>query len=457
MNSRSTFAASQLSEIVGPENVVEDPRQLASYAVDGKVPGAAAHPGTAQEIAELVRVAAAENLAIIPTGSKTKLGIGMPPARYDLAVDMTRLDRVISYDPGDLTLSVEPGISLLRLAEILAGRDQFLPLEMPFFERATVGGTLASGVDSPLRQAYGTPCDFVLGMEFVTGEGALAKSGGRVVKNVTGYDLHKLMLGAFGSLGIITRVNFKTFPLPRGAATFIASFLSIEAAAQFNLLARKSAVRWRSIEILSPAAISLLSAAFSSMLVRSASERSFFVVLRAAGNEAALLRAETELHLLTQKVREFSGNLLRMESAEEQRLCAAIREFPASINAAAAVATAKISCLPSDCAAVFRETEQLTKQNAVEAAHAFRGCGVCYCILVTKREASADLVACCKQLLAGAAKSNRAAFIPWCPLELKNELNVWGNPREDFSLMQRVKHAFDPRNIFAPGRLAGGL
>src|SRR5690242_2151884 len=148
----------------------------------------------------------------------------MPPSRYDLAVDMNRLDHVISYDPGDLTLSVESGITVAKLAAALAEHNQFLPLEVPFYDRATIGGTLSSGVDSPLRQLYGTPRDFVLGMEFVTGEGALAKSGGRVVKNVTGYDLHKLMLGAIGSLGIITRINFKTFPLPSATATFIASF-----------------------------------------------------------------------------------------------------------------------------------------------------------------------------------------------------------------------------------------
>ena len=89
-----------------------------------------------------------------------------------------------------------------------------LPLAVPFMDRATVGGTIASGVDSPLRQLYGTARDYVLGMEFVTGDGAPAKSGGRVVKNVTGYDLHKLMIGALGTLGVITKINFRTFPLP---------------------------------------------------------------------------------------------------------------------------------------------------------------------------------------------------------------------------------------------------
>ncbi len=125
---------------------------------------------------------------------------------------MTRLNKVIAYDPGDLTLSVEAGVPLAKLAQVLAEHRQFLPLAVPFVNRTTIGGLIASGVDSPLRQFYGTARDFLLGMEFVTGEGVAAKSGGRVVKNVTGYDIHKLMIGALGTLGVITRVNFKTFP-----------------------------------------------------------------------------------------------------------------------------------------------------------------------------------------------------------------------------------------------------
>src|SRR5487761_824303 len=174
MSSPAKAMPSRIGDIVGAANVTDDPRDLAQYDVDRVRPSAAARPGTAEEISELVKLAAAEKFAVIPTGARTKLGIGMPPARYDLAIDMTRLDRVISYDPGDLTLSVEAGIPLARLAATLALRKQFLPLAVPFYERATIGGTLASGVDSPLRQMYGTARDFVLGIEFVAGDDAPA-------------------------------------------------------------------------------------------------------------------------------------------------------------------------------------------------------------------------------------------------------------------------------------------
>src|SRR5579863_7418001 len=202
----------RLSEIVGNSNIVADPTQLSAYEIDGEIPSAAARPGSSREVAEVVKFAASEKLAIVPMGARTKLGMGMPPRHYDIALEMTRLDRVVAYDPGDLTLGVEPGIPLQRLQGVLAGHRQFLPLVVPFMDRGTVGGTIASGTDSSLRQPYGTARDYVLGMEFVTGDGELVKSGGNVVKNVSGFDIHKLMIGALGTLGVITRINFRTFP-----------------------------------------------------------------------------------------------------------------------------------------------------------------------------------------------------------------------------------------------------
>ena len=179
--------------------------------------------------------------------------MGMPPRQYDLALDMTRLDRIVAYDPGDLTLSVEPGIPLHRIENTLVEHRQFLPLAVPFMDRATAGGTIASGVDSPLRQIYGTARDYVLGMEFVTGEGALAKSGGRVVKNVTGYDLHKLMIGALGTLGVITKINLRTFPVPAATRGFMVAFDAAAGAIALRHAIARSPLRPLVVEIVSQA------------------------------------------------------------------------------------------------------------------------------------------------------------------------------------------------------------
>ncbi len=206
-----------------------------------------------------MKFAAAEKLAIVATGARTKLNIGLPPRQYDVALDMTRLDRIISYDPGDLTLSVEAGIPLRKLQSALSEHRQFLPLAVPFMNRATVGGTIASGIDSPLRQLYGTARDYVLGMEFVTGDGIPAKSGGRVVKNVTGYDIHKLMIGALGTLGVITKINFRTFPQPHSSRGFVALFSTSAQAVDMRHLIAQSPLRPLTIELFSPGVADLFS------------------------------------------------------------------------------------------------------------------------------------------------------------------------------------------------------
>jgi len=442
---------SRIGDIVGAANVTEDTAELAAYEVDGVRPSASIRPGTAEEVAELVKLAAAEKLAVIPMGARTKLGtIGMPPARYDLAIDLTRLDRVISYDPGDLTVSVEAGIALAKLAATLAEHKQFLPLEVSFFERATMGGTLASGVDSPLRQMYGTARDFVLGMEFVTGDGALAKSGGRVVKNVSGYDLHKLMLGAIGSLGIITRVNFKTFPLPAETRCWLAAFSRVEDAFAFAQDIRKSPLAPHTLDIFDSHA----SALFRGRAQLKKSDWS--VAVSATGNENVIERCERDLQAMARGASASAFDALDTAAASELRT--AIREFPTLITQHSANALIlKITPLPAQMAKVVPRLQSIAVNSALSFATLARGTGVVYFALLPAERKTPALVRCVEEILSVAPRDNCRATIPWCPLELKREINVWGVPGEDFPLMQRVKQAFDPHNIFAPGRFVGGL
>src|SRR5580693_299330 len=259
MSTAGATVWSRLADIAGPSNVISDPAKLATFAIDNKKPSASVSPQSAAEIAEIVKFAAKEKLTMAATGARTKLGIGLPPRQYDIALDMTRLDRLVSYDPGDLTLSVEAGIPLHKLGAILAEHHQFLPLAVPYYHRTTIGGAVASGVDGPLRQFYGTARDYLLGMEFGTGEGVAAKSGGRVVKSVTGYDIHKLMIGALGTLGVITRLNFKTFPMLTASRAFMATFQTVERACGMRNRVSQSHLTPVTMEIFSPGVAALFS------------------------------------------------------------------------------------------------------------------------------------------------------------------------------------------------------
>ncbi len=452
MSSPAKAMRSRIGEIVGAANFTDDPAQLARYAVDGVQPSAAVRPGAANEVAELVKLAVAEKLAVIPMGERTKLNIGMPPARYDLAIDMTRLDRVISYDPGDLTLSVEAGIPLAKLAATLAEHKQFLPLEVPFHERATIGGTLASGVDSPLRQMYGTARDFVLGMEFVTGDGALAKSGGRVVKNVSGYDLHKLMLGAIGSLGVMTRINFKTFPLPAELRGWLAGFTRAEDAFAFAQTIRKSPLAPRTLEIFDMPAAAILDAQIP------VGRTEWNVAISAAGNGRVLERIAGDLQNLSRNANAAAFHAL--DSSAVASLLTANREFPAlTANKFTDCVIAKITTLATQMAETVQLLKSIAAERGLPCAVLARGVGVIYfALLLTERDATTmeRVTQCAREIVSVAGKNNRGMILR-SPLELKREMSVWGAPREDFPLMQRVKQAFDPHGIFAPGRFVGGL
>src|SRR5579862_139976 len=255
--------AARVAEKFDAENVVTSAAELLAYEVDGMRPAAAVRAKSADEISELLKFAAAEKLAVISCAGRTKLGIGAPPSRYDIALDVSRMNRVLAYEPRDLTLGVEPGVRISDLWGVLMCEGQWLPVIDAFGERSTIGGVLAADSAGPLRHGFGGPRDFTLGMEFVTGYGAIAKSGGRVVKNVTGYDLHKLLIGSLGTLAVITRLNFRTFPLPPAQGTFIASFSDAETALGFCRTIAHSVLTPQIVEVADPGAAHLLLSAES--------------------------------------------------------------------------------------------------------------------------------------------------------------------------------------------------
>jgi glycolate dehydrogenase FAD-binding subunit len=208
-------------------------------AVAGVMPRFAASPATVAEASGLLRAAAAHDLAVVPRGGSSKLGWGAPPRRCDLVVDTTALDQVLEHAAGDLVVRVQAGVSLARLGAVLAGAGQQLALDPPpcpappspadgappspadgaaAWRGATVGGTLATGAAGPRRLRYGTPRDLLIGITVVRADGTVARSGGKVVKNVAGYDLGKLFTGSFGTLGLIVEAVFRLHPRPASAA-----------------------------------------------------------------------------------------------------------------------------------------------------------------------------------------------------------------------------------------------
>lgn len=460
---------SRLVEISGAPNVTSDPAELAAYGVDGKTPTAAVKPGTAEEVAEVVKFAAAEKLAVIACGARTKLGMGFPPRAYDVALDVTRMDRVVAFDPGDLTVSVEAGIRLHKLGATLTEHRQFLPLSVPYVRRATVGGTVASGVDMPQRQLYGIARDYLLGVEYVTGEGVLAKSGGRVVKNVSGYDLHKLMIGALGTLGIMTRLNFRTFTLPAATEAVVARFASAEAALKMRDRMAQSALAPQTLDILSPRVAELFLGeagarhgrenavgAFPADLL---STREWAVTTGFSGNEKVLVRYAGELTRMASE-----AGATGMKTLGGRELAGAFsykRELiPIALDSSPATTIVKMSVLPMRMKEAIESAARAAEANGLRWAAMARGVGVIYVVLLPREkneQTRASVAKATEQILTACGTLEGNATVPWCPAEWKGAVKVWGLDRAEFPMMAKLKNVFDAPGVLSPGRFMGGL
>src|SRR5256712_11472737 len=227
-------AQAGFAAVVGESRVISGAAECAAYAVDGKVPNWVVYPSSAEQVAGVLSHAAELGLAVVPSRNDTKIGIGNPPRRYDVALSLKEMNRVWHYEPDDLTITVEAGMKLGDLQHFLARRRLWLPLDPPGGPRASLGGILATNSAGALRLPYGSPRDLGPGMKIANTEGKLIKAGGRVVKNVAGYDLVKLLIGSYGTLGVIVEASLKLFPLPAERATFVASIRGLDSARELR-------------------------------------------------------------------------------------------------------------------------------------------------------------------------------------------------------------------------------
>ncbi|MDA0350778.1 MAG: FAD-binding oxidoreductase [Chloroflexi bacterium] len=189
------------------------------YALDGVTPALAVRPRSAAELAATLLAADQAGLAVSPQGGRTAITLGRPLARYDVALDTTALDRVVEYAPEDLTITVEAGMTLAALQATLAAEGQYLPIDPSPGDQLTIGGLLATARSGAWRGHLPAARDLVLGAKVALCDGALTSSGGRVVKNVSGFDMHRMHTGALGALGVIVQASFKLAPLPAETAT----------------------------------------------------------------------------------------------------------------------------------------------------------------------------------------------------------------------------------------------
>ena len=418
----------ELQRIVGESGILPD-AQIANYTIDGLTPKAVVLPASVWEIQDVLRFAAAQHLSVIPAGSGSKLQSGNPPEKVDIVLAMTRINEVVEYEPADLTVTVEAGIQLTALQEKLADNGQFLPLNPPYASRCTLGGIVAANASGSLRLRYGTARNLVLGLRVVHASGTVVKSGGKVVKNVAGYDVNKLYIGSFGTLGILTEMTLKLSPIPARQALLTAQFQDMQAAAKTGL----SIVGSQTLPD------------FVNLLVNS--EHAGPTLVTGFGGDAETVTWQLEQ---ARRIMELNGaiGVKEVEGESFQKLNDAIRAFAESENESRTVIV-QVNLKRTDIAEF---AENVLTNNAEMLA--LLGSGVLY-LKMEQVERLAETLATLRERVV-AAHGN--LIIESAPPELKQQLDVWGPvaPRAR-NLMQQLKARFDERNLLNPGRFVSGI
>jgi glycolate oxidase FAD binding subunit len=399
-------------------------------------------PRSVAEVGDLVRRAAAEGQAFYPLGGRTTLSLGLPPSRPGYGVDLRALADVVDYPARDMTITVQAGIPIAELQRLLAAENQRLPVDVPHAETATLGGALAVNASGPRRFGFGTFRDYVLGISTVNDEGHETKAGGRVVKNVAGYDLCKLHVGALGTLGIICQVTLKVRPLPEAKAVVT---LGCEAATLGPLLGALHQSRTRPVclDVLNrPAAEAVAGAAHIHL------PGSPWVV--AVGFEENDRAVEWQVRQVLQEVSSADVEVNTVAGAATDPLWQALAEFTDRPDATLSF---KANLLPQTVAAFCLRAAAFPEGMQLQA-HA--GSGIVRGHLaggLTLERVQAML----KELADAAAAARGNLVLPRCPPGWKRSLPVWGAPRGDLGLMRKVKEQLDPRGLFNPGRFVGGI
>lgn len=415
------------------------------YAIDGQSPALAVQPSSVEEVAEALRFAGERGLAVAPWGAGTLTDLGNTPRRLDLVLDCSRLAAIVDYAPEDLVVTVQAGISLALLNARLAEHGQLLALDPPLAERATVGGALSAGLWGPGRLRYGTARDLVIGLSVVLADGSLTHSGGRVVKNVAGYDMAKLYLGALGSLGVIVEASFKLQPLPAGRGALIAVFPSCEAAAAASLEVVNS--------IYGPTAVELIGPPGAARLVADSRAEprpgSWVMAVLLGGFAAEVERQTREIVRLAERMG--SPEVTALERRQRETLFRRLRDYGRSSDDPAAVIL-RGSVLSTEVVAAAERLAALS-EPAPEILIS-PGAGNVYAYW---REAPAELPALVARLRRELAVGEGSLVVERCPPELKREIEVWGIEGPDVELMADLKAAFDPTGILNPGRYVSRL
>lgn len=407
--------------------------KIKSASTPDHLPSCLVYPNTPAQLQSVIRTSYNQNWRLLSCGSGSKLGWGGLSNKLDLVVSTKHLNRIIDHAVGDLTVTVEAGVKFADLQEVLGKVGQFLPIEPAYPEEATLGGIVATADSGSLRHRYGGIRDMLLGFSFIRSDGQLAKAGGRVVKNVAGYDLMKLFTGSYGTLGIFTELTFRLYPIPPASATVVLIGKS-EVITTATQLLLASALTPTAVDLLSPQLVKQLGFGQGmGLMVR------FQSVAESVNEQSSrLLSIGQKLELQSTIYPEDNEQLWQLLS---QQIWTS-SEKPVII--------CKIGVLPTAATSILRQLDQLpTAQMGL--IHAGSGLGL------LQLDASTVTAQTIIELRQFCQAQNGFLTILSAPATMKKQLDIWGYNGNALELMRLLKQQFDPKNLLSPNRFVGGI
>jgi glycolate oxidase FAD binding subunit len=418
---------------------------IGAFAVDGRAPQCVAYPETIDGLSRCAMALYGAGLAVIPVGNGSHLHLGRPPHAYDVALSTRRLRRVVAHEAADLTVTVEAGCTLAELNDVLGSVRQVLPLDPPHPERRTVGAIIATDAWGPWRLAHGKVRDLLIGVTVVLAAGTVVRGGGRVVKNVAGYDLMKLFTGSFGTLGIIVEATFKVRPQPEHTAVLVVPVDSVATAVALGRAAADGPLAPYFVDVVNAAAGTRLGLNGPALIVGCAG-----------------VMAEVDVQYERARTLPGVGDVRRLDATEGERLYAALRDLPAMPNdpvggdGEAGVLGCAVSVLPASLGDLLRRLEDEAARHRVELwvrAEVSVGTASVRCRGVTGERAV---------VLAEWLRDTTRAAGGWIrfdvlPTAWKARIDPWGADPPGVALMRGVKRTLDPQACLSPGRFVGGI
>ena len=423
--------------------------EAAGHSIDGMIPEIVVYPADLRELSLVMEEASREDVVVAPWGGGTSTTLGNPLERLDAVVDMSRLDRIVEHNPADLTATVQAGITLDNLQRVLGEHGQFLALDPPLPDRATLGGTLATGVSGPLKWQYGSPRDVVIGMKVVQADGRVTKSGGQVVKNVSGYDMSRLHIGGLGTLGIIAEVSLKLTPLPVNQATVVASYDTVRQSGDAGLDIFHSHVM--------PLALTMFDAESNSRMRAVKLSGAGFLAVRLGGRPLTLERQVRECRSLCHL--HGASKIEVMPDTDATSVWRRLADFgwdeetaPASGGRASVPPSRVLELLE----ALERPEDSSTPRPSI-VSHPAHGT-----VLVSwydsvgglLGEVAADVLCETRDTV---HRLGGRMVIERCPSDVKHRFDVLDDVGEPVSIIRRLKEQYDPKRILNPGRFVGGI